>query len=42
VKTQRAAHPDEHYARTHAFYRAMGFKPLQAFPTFWGEENPCL
>ena len=42
VKTLSDAHPDEGYARTRAFYRAMGFRPLQEFPGPWGEENPCL
>ncbi len=42
VKTLSAAHSDEGYARTRRFYRAVGFRPLQEFPTFWGEENPCL
>jgi len=42
VKTLSAAHPDEGYARTRRFYRAMGFRPLQEFPTLWGEANPCL
>jgi len=42
VKTLSAAHPDECYARTRRFYRAVGFLPLQEFPTLWGEENPCL
>jgi ribosomal protein S18 acetylase RimI-like enzyme len=42
VKTLSATHPDAHYARTRAFYRAMGFRPLQEFPTLWDEANPCL
>jgi len=32
VKTLSPAHPDEGYARTRAFYQAMGFRPLEAFP----------
>ena len=42
VKTLDEAHPDEGYKRTRLFYTAMGFKPLEVFPTLWGEENPCL
>jgi XTP/dITP diphosphohydrolase len=30
------------YAATRAFYRAMGFRPLELFPTLWSAENPCL
>ena len=30
------------YAATRAFYRAMGFRPLELFPTLWSVENPCL
>jgi XTP/dITP diphosphohydrolase len=30
------------YAATRAFYRAMGFRPLEVFPTLWSPENPCL
>ena len=42
VLTLDGAHPDPHYARTRAFYRAVGFLPLITLPTLWGEENPCL
>ena len=42
VKTLSAAHLDAGYARTRRFYRAVGFRPLQEFPTLWGKENPCL
>ena len=42
VKTLSASHPDPGYAKTRAFYEAMGFKPLEEFPTLWGEANPCL
>ena len=42
VKTLSATHPDEYYGRTRQFYQAMGFKPLEEFPTLWGAENPCL
>ena len=42
VKTLSARHPDKSYARTRAFYAAMGFRPLEEFPRLWGQENPCL
>jgi len=42
VKTLSASHPDPGYAKTRAFYEAMGFRPLEEFPTLWGEANPCL
>lgn len=42
VKTLAPAARDRNYARTRAFYRAMGFEPIETFPTLWGEGNPCL
>ncbi len=42
VKTLSASNPDPGYAKTRAFYEAMGFKPLEEFPTLWDEANPCL
>ena len=30
------------YDGTRAFYRKEGFLPLEVFPTFWDEDNPCL
>jgi ribosomal protein S18 acetylase RimI-like enzyme len=42
VKTLSSTHPDKNYAKTRAFYEAMGFRPLEEFPTLWGEHNPCL
>ncbi len=42
VKTLSASHPDEGYAKTHQFYLAMGFRPLEEFAELWGAENPCL
>ena len=42
VKTLSPSHPDEGYARTRLFYQALGFRPLEEFPTLWGEANPCL
>lgn len=41
VKTLGARHPDEGYARTRAFYRAVGFLPLEETDDLW-PGNPCL
>jgi GNAT superfamily N-acetyltransferase len=41
VMTLSDSHPDLFYARTRAFYRAMGFLPLMTL-NVWGPENPCL
>jgi len=42
VKTLSPTHPDQNYAKTRAFYRTIGFKPLEEFPDLWDEQNPCL
>ena len=42
VKTLGPSHPSESYARTRAFYEALGFVPLEETTAFWGEANPCL
>jgi len=42
VKTIGLSHPDPFYARTRAFYTAMGFAPLFESTTLWGERNPAL
>jgi ribosomal protein S18 acetylase RimI-like enzyme len=42
VKTLAASHPDPFYAATRRFYEAIGFEPIEVFPTLWNEENPCL
>jgi ribosomal protein S18 acetylase RimI-like enzyme len=42
VKTLSPANPSLEYAQTRAFYLAMGFRPLEEFPTLWDEHNPCL
>jgi ribosomal protein S18 acetylase RimI-like enzyme len=42
VKTLSPRHPDKNYARTRAFYLAMGFRPLEERPELWGIQNPCL
>ncbi len=31
----------EDYDRTNLFYRSLGFKELEVFPTLWDEDNPC-
>ena len=42
VKTLAAAHPSPEYARTRAFYAAVGFRRLTVLPDHWGPANPCL
>jgi hypothetical protein len=42
VKTLGPSRLDEHYAKTRAFYEAMGFRPLEEFKQIWDENNPCL
>lgn len=42
VKTLAEPAGDAEYASTRAFYKAMGFLPLDVFPTLWDERNPCL
>lgn len=42
VKTLGPSHPDRFYARTRAFYEAMGFRPLEEFSQIWDAANPCL
>jgi coenzyme F420-0:L-glutamate ligase/coenzyme F420-1:gamma-L-glutamate ligase len=42
VKTLAPTRPDENYARTRAFYEAMGFTPLEVFPELWDPRNPAL
>lgn len=42
VKTLDESHPDINYKITREYYLAMGFRPLECFPSLWGEENPCL
>lgn len=31
----------EEYDRTNKFYRSLGFKEFEVFPTLWDEWNPC-
>jgi len=42
VKTLAADHPSPHYAATRRFYEAIGFDPIEVFPTLWHPSNPCL
>jgi ribosomal protein S18 acetylase RimI-like enzyme len=42
VKTLGPSRPDKGYARSRAFYEAMGFRPLEEFKKIWDENNPCL
>jgi len=42
VKTLGPSDSDLNYARTRAFYEAMGFRPLEEFKQIWDEHNPCL
>lgn len=40
VKTVQSGKYKE-YDITNAFYKSLGFKELEVFPTLWGEANPC-
>lgn len=42
VKTVDASRECEFYKKTRLFYKALGFKELEVFPTLWDEFNPCL
>jgi GNAT superfamily N-acetyltransferase len=42
VKTLSASHPDPGYAKTRAFYLAMGFVPIEEFGTLWNPDNPAV
>ena len=42
VKTVSADRDCSAYAKTRAFYKAVGFIPLEVFPTLWDRANPCL
>ena len=42
VKTLAPEAGDLAYARTHRFYAAQGFLPLEVFPTLWNTDDPCL
>ncbi len=40
VKTVQMGYYDE-YDRTNLFYKSLGFKEFEVFPTLWDEANPC-
>jgi len=42
VKTLAQTKEDANYARTRAFYEAVGFAPLDVFPELWDARNPAL
>ena len=42
VKTLSASHPDPGYAKTRAFYAAMGYVPIEEFATLWNPDNPAV
>jgi GNAT superfamily N-acetyltransferase len=42
VKTLGPSDPDEGYARTRAFYEAVGFVPLEELHDLWDSGNPAL
>lgn len=42
VKTLGPSDGDPNYAKTRAFYSAVGFRPLEEFTQIWDENNPCL
>lgn len=42
VKTLDGSADYEPYERTRAFYGKEGFLPLEVFPDYWNEDNPCL
>ena len=41
VKTLGLSSPDESFAKTLAFYRAIGYLPLEELQNYW-PEDPCL
>lgn len=42
VKTRGPSAPSAEYARTRAFYAALGYLPLEERTDIWGPDNPCL
>lgn len=42
VKTLAASKPDAGYASTRKFHEAVGFVPIEVFPTLWDAANPCI
>lgn len=42
VKTLSPRAGNPYYARTFAFYRHLGFTPLEDSDAIWGETTPCM
>ena len=42
VKTISEDKENQAYAKSRAFYKALGFISLEMFPTLWDHGNPCL
>lgn len=42
VKTLDTSAGSKSYEKTILFYLSVGFRPLEVFPLFWDEDNPCL
>jgi hypothetical protein len=42
VKTVSSSSNWPHYEETRKFYLSLGFRPLEEYPVFWGQGNPCL
>jgi GNAT superfamily N-acetyltransferase len=42
VKTLAPTHPSKAYAETRKFYEALGYEPVEVFPTLWGADLPVL
>jgi GNAT superfamily N-acetyltransferase len=42
VKTLAPVEMDPYYAGTRCFYEAMGFLPIEIFPTLWDAAKPCM
>lgn len=42
VKTLSPSHPSPEYAETRQFYEAVGYLPLEEFPTLWAAHLPVL
>jgi GNAT superfamily N-acetyltransferase len=42
VKTLSSRDSDPGYAKTRAFYEAMGFVAIDEFPELWSPENPAM
>lgn len=42
VKTVSPSNNWPEYEKTRRFYLALGFIPLEIYPVFWGDGNPCL